>query len=341
MRAAFFDRNAEFDGVFVAAVRTTGVFCRPSCSARRPRPENVRFFPTVRDALNEGFRPCKRCRPMEHPGSTPSWLVPLLAAVEADPSRRWRDADLRAMGLTPERVRRWFQRHHGLTFHAYSRARRLGAALGSMARGATVTRAAFDSGFDSLSGFQEAFRRYFGEVPTRTTGRRVIHVDRIATPLGPMFVGATEDALCLLDFVDRRALPSQVKRVARRLGAVYAPGRNRLIEEAEAQVAGYFHRTRTTFDLPVTLAGTEFQRSVWGALQAIPYGETRSYRDVAAALGRETAVRAVGRANGLNALALVVPCHRVVGADGRLVGYGGGLWRKQKLLTLERSGEPE
>jgi len=337
MFEAFLTRDASYDGIFVTAVHTTGIFCRPTCSARKPRPENVSFYPSSKAALLSGFRPCKRCRPMEQVGEPPEWLRSLMAEVDRDPTRRWSDADVRAHGLTPERVRRWFQKNHGMSFHAYSRARRLGSALGQMKGGSGVTRAAFDSGYESLSGFQEAFRQYFGSNPTSTSQSEVVHVDRIVTPLGPMLVGATEDALCLLEFVDRRALPNQIKRIRARLKVAFVPGSNDIVRQTADQIHEYFEGHRRTFELPIALAGTAFQQDVWDALQAIPYGVTCSYGDVAKAMGRPAAVRAVGKANGDNALAIVIPCHRVVGADGRLVGYGGGLWRKKRLLELERN----
>jgi len=337
MLRAFLQRDTAFDGVFVTGVSTTGIFCRPSCPARKPRPEHLSFFGAPRDALLAGFRPCRRCRPLEAPGAPPEWLRPLLEAVEEDPGRKWSDDDVRARGLSPERVRRWFKTNHGMTFQAYHRARRLGSALGQVRKGNPVGRAAFDAGYDSLSGFQEAFRQYFGAPPTALDGATVIDVDRVSTPLGPMLLGASSDALLLAEFVDRRALPTQVRRIRERMGAVFAPGRNPMVDRAELQIGEYFEGARRGFDLPVTMPGSEFQRDVWGALREIPFGETRSYADVARAVGRPTAVRAVGRANGLNALAIVVPCHRVVGSDGKLVGYGGGLWRKQRLLEIETS----
>lgn len=335
MLTAFLDADPGYEGVFVTAVKTTGIFCRPTCPAKKPHPEHLSFHPTPRDALLAGFRPCKRCRPLEPSGAPPPWLRPLLDAVEDDPTRRWSDEDVRARGLSPERVRRWFQRNHGMTFHAYHRARRLGSALDRVQGGDSVGRAAFEAGYDSLSGFQEAFRRYFGTTPTDLAGATVVRVSRVPTPLGPVLVGATEDALVLLEFVDRRALRTQVKRIRERLDAVFAPGRNRIVDDAAHELTEYFEGDRTDFRVRVTLAGTDFQRRVWEALCEIPYGETRSYGELAASLGRPGAVRAVGRANGHNALAVVVPCHRVVGADGKLVGYGGGLWRKRRLLDLE------
>ncbi len=335
MLDAFYGRDPSFDGVFVTAVRTTGIFCRPTCPARKPRRENISFFPTPREALLEGYRPCRRCHPLERAGEAPEWLRPLLKEVDGDPTRRWTDRDLRSRGLSPERVRRWFQQNHGMTFHAYSRARRLGAALGSMKGGESVTRAAFDAGYDSLSGFHEAFRRYFGDAPTVTRDATLVHVDRVVTPLGPMLVAATDEALVLLEFVDRRALPNQVKRIRRRLRATFTPGPNGVTREVACQLEEWFEGTRDDFDLPIRPAGTDFQLEVWEALRRIPRGETRSYAELAEAIGRPAAVRAVGKANGDNALALVIPCHRVIGADGKLVGYGGGVWRKERLLALE------
>lgn len=335
MIEAFLERDSAYDGVFFTGVRTTGIFCRPTCPARKPLPENVVFFATPKEALDDGYRPCLRCRPLERPGSTPGWLRPLLADVESDPARRWTDADVRERGLSPTRVRRWFKENHGMTFHAYSRARRLGAALGRVQEGEAVARAAFEVGYDSLSGFQEAFRQYFGAPPSDVSDARIARVTRIPSPLGAMVVASTDEALCLLEFADRRGLPGQVRRVARRLGVAFTPGTTPLVDLLRGQLDEYFAGERQAFDVPMALAGTEFQRRVWAALREIPWGTTRSYAEVAERVGRPSAVRAVGTANGANALAIVVPCHRVVRADGSLSGYGGGVWRKRRLLELE------
>jgi len=336
MLQAFLARDSSYEGVFVTGVSTTGIFCRPTCSARRPLPHHLSFFATPRDAVLAGYRPCLRCRPLEQTGQAPAWLRPLLSAVEAEPARKWTDDDVRRHGFSPERVRRWFQRNHGMTFQAYHRARRLSSALGAMQEGDSVGRAAFEAGYDSLSGFQEAFRQQFGSPPRSLAGAPLVKVTRVATPLGPMLVGATEDALVLLEFVDRRQLAAQIQRIGRRLGAVFAPDANPLTERAAGQLRGYFEGERQRFDLPIGPVGSDFERAVWDRLLEIPYGETRSYGEIARSVGRPSAVRAVGRANGMNALAIVIPCHRVVGSDGRLVGYGGGLWRKERLLAVER-----
>jgi len=333
---AFNTRDGSYEGVFVTAVRTTGIFCRPTCPARRPKLENIEFFPTSRDALAAGYRPCKRCVPLTPVGRAPSWLAPLLDAVDREPARRWRDDDLRRLGLSPSRIARWFKAHHGVTFHAYSRLRRLGGALGRIQKGTHVTMAAGDVGYESLSAFNDAFLKFAGTSPIRASGRTVVHVTRVESPVGQLVLGATDTDLVLLEFVDRRMLPTQVARVAKALGCVFAPGETPLLKRVRTQLDEYFSGRRKNFDLPIAMTGTPFQTSVWKALLEIPSGATRSYKDVAEAIGRPEAVRAVARANGDNRMAIVIPCHRVIGADGKLVGYGGGLWRKQRLLDLER-----
>jgi AraC family transcriptional regulator, regulatory protein of adaptative response / methylated-DNA-[protein]-cysteine methyltransferase len=329
-------RDAGFDGIFFTGVTSTGIFCRPTCPARTPSPENVEFYPTARDALYAGFRPCLRCRPLEPAGQAPDWLRPLMEQIEAAPERRWTDEDLRQRGVEPERVRRWFKGHYGMTFHAYQRGVRLGRAFAQLREGAPITQTAFESGYESLSGFNDAFRQIVGEVPTASRGMDVLHMTRVLTPLGPMVAGATDDGLSLLEFSDRRMLELQLRRVSRLFGLPMVPGRNAVLDRIEDELSRYFAGSLRDFTVPLVVPGSEFQQSVWDQLQTIPYGETRSYGEQAAAIGRPTAVRAVARANGDNRIAIVIPCHRVVGSDGKLTGYGGGLWRKQFLLDLEQ-----
>lgn len=336
MMAAFLDRNADYDGIFFTGVRTTGIFCRPVCPARKPHPENVEFFATAQDALFSGYRPCRRCLPLRGPGEAPDWVAPLLAAVEAEPTRRWTAADLRARGLHPDRVRRWFQSRHGMTFSAYARARRLGAALRSIRDGTAVSSAAFEHGYDSLSGFNSAFREVVGSSPSQAARGPVVWLRHLETPLGPMVAAATDEALCLLEFADRRMLERQIRTLARKLSPVFAPGAADPLRRIARELEAYFSTGTADFRTPLLLLGSEFQRSVWESLRAIPAGATVSYAELAARLGRPRAVRAVARANGDNRLAIVVPCHRVIGSDGALTGYGGGLWRKRRLLELER-----
>ena len=335
MYSALLKRDSEYEGIFIVGVKTTGIFCRPTCQARKPKRENVEFFATAREVLTHGYRPCKLCRPMEPAGETPDWLGTLLDEVHADPTVRLNDQSLRKRGLEPSRVRRWFKQHHGVTFHAYCRLLRLAAAFGRIRNGDDVAAAAFGTGHGSLSAFSESCRKTTGASPSRSRRTNLVAVSRISSPLGPLLAGATEDGVCLLEFSDRRMLETQLARLKRLLHAEVLPGPSPHIPQLESQLAEYFGGKRRTFDLPLVLRGTPFQQAAWEALLTIPYGETRSYRDQAADIGRPSAVRAVARANGDNRIAIVVPCHRVVAADGKLTGYGGGLWRKRYLLDLE------
>lgn len=335
MVRAFRLRDLSYQGVFFTGVRSTGIFCRVGCPARTPREDQLEFFATTRDALFAGFRPCRRCHPIEPAGTPPDWLKALLTAVDRDPETRWTDSDIRALPLEPERVRRWFQKNHGMTFHAYARARRLGLALDRIRQGSSVVMAALDHGYDSLSGFNDAFRNVLGTNPKTARGSVVMQIARITTPLGPMIAGATQDALCLLEFADRRMLELQLRRVRRYFDALFLPGSNDILEQVTRELEEYFNGVRHQFSVPLNIPGTLFQKTVWDRLQEIPYGTTTSYRELAARMNASTSVRAVARANGDNRVAIIVPCHRVIGTDGSLTGYGGGLWRKRRLLEIE------
>jgi len=336
MRRAFLRGDSSYDGIFLTGVRTTGIFCRPSCTARKPKPENVEFFSSPREAVFSGYRPCKRCRPLDVDGRPPAWVAKLLARLEVEPGQRIRAGDLRAAGVDPSRARRYFLKHYGMTFQAYCRARRLADAFRLIKEGAAVSDVASHAGFDSESGFRAAFERAFGGSPAAAVDGDAVALDWIPSPLGPLVVGANSEGLCLLEFSDRRMLEAQLATLRRRLGTALLPGRNRWIEQLRTELGEYFEGQRRRFDLPLVIRGTSFQERVWRALLEIPIGETWSYRDLARRVGNPGATRAVGTANGMNRIAILIPCHRVVNADGRLGGYGGGVWRKQFLLDLER-----
>ena len=336
MYRALSERDPSFDGVFYAAIRTTGIFCRPTCSAKKPLRENVEFYPSVRDALVAGYRPCLRCNPMQPEGAAPDWIEKLMRRVEENPSRRWKDSDLRAEQLDPARVRRWFLRHHGITFQAYQRARRLGLALGRIRQGEKWEGVGYIHGFESASGFHDAFARTFEAPPNQATLVAPVITSRILTPLGPMIAGATPEGICLLEFADRRMLETQLDRVRRWFGAPVVPGSSNHIDCLSAELDKYFTGNLARFTVPLVIRGTDFQTLAWKQLLRIPYGQTISYEEQAKAMGRPGAQRAVGKANGDNRIAIVIPCHRVVRQNGDLCGYGGGLWRKKYLLDLER-----
>jgi AraC family transcriptional regulator of adaptative response/methylated-DNA-[protein]-cysteine methyltransferase len=335
MEAAYQRRDASYDGLFYVCVKTTGIFCRPSCPARKPLARNVEYFRTVKEAMFAGFRPCKRCRPLEVPGAHPEWVSGLLDRLEREPDRRIRDYDLRAAGVEPERARRYFQQRYGMTFHAFARGYRLRRAFEQLRRGVKLDEVAMSHGFESHSGFRDAFERLIGQPPGRSRSADCVTVSWMESPVGPLVAGATDRGLCLLEFSDRRMLEAQLTSVRQRLGPVL-PGMHPLLAQLRTELAEYFAGARRDFTVPLVYPGTPFQVKVWDALRLIPYGETCSYEKLAWSVGAPGAQRAVGHANGLNRIAIVIPCHRVVNKDGKLGGYGGGLWRKQLLLDLER-----
>ena len=260
-----------------------------------------------------------------------------MGEVDLDPAKRWHDGDLEEMGLDPIAIRRWFVANHGLTFHAYTRLRRMGMALRQIQHGAPVSEAVLAHGYESESRFSEAFTLVFGNPPSAVDRESCIWINRISTPLGSMIMGVSDHGLCLLEFAERRMLDAQLKRLRQRMGRVFLPGDHPLMQQVKIELNGYFDNNLQNFTVPVQAPGTGFQESVWRALREIPYGEMRSYADIASTIGQPSAMRAVGRANGDNRIAIIIPCHRVVGSGGDLTGYGGGLWRKEYLLKLEQA----
>ncbi|HZX80839.1 MAG TPA: methylated-DNA--[protein]-cysteine S-methyltransferase [Lysobacter sp.] len=337
MVAAMLACDAAYEGVFITAVRTTGIFCRPTCTARKPLPRNVDFYAGTAEAAAAGFRPCLRCRPLDAPERTPDWIAPLLEAIEQAPHRPWTQADVRALGLAPERVRTWFRQHRGSTFSAYVRARRLGVALDRLQDGARLDDAAADGGYASLSGFRDAFRKRYGTTPGRAARPRQARHRMIDTPLGPMLALAEDRGLVLLEFTDRPALPRELHELESRHGYAARTGTHPHLGAVERELSAYFAGGLETFSVPLHAPGSEFDRTVWDALRGVPFGQTTTYGALARDIGRPTAVRAVAAANGRNRLAILIPCHRVIGRDGQLVGYGGGMPRKARLLALERA----
>lgn len=330
-------KDTRYEGVFITAVKTTGIFCRPSCRARKPKAENVIFYDTAQEAIQNGFRPCKVCRPMERMDETPEYIQAIIKELHDNPYLRIKDYDLVQRGIEPSHIRRWFKKHHNMTFHTYQRMLRINTGYSSILKGVTITDSAFNSGYNSLSAFNESYRSIFGNSATQTKGTTVIHIVRITTPIGPMFACATQQGVCLLEFTDRRMLETEFRDICKRLNGVILPGNNPHLDHLQSELEEYFCRKRQKFTIPLHTPGTEFQKSVWKILQEIPYGETRSYKQQAIALGKPKAVRAVASANGHNRVGIVIPCHRVIGSDGTLVGYGGGLHRKKWLLNLESS----
>ena len=345
MYKALVEKDTSFEGIFFAAIKTTGIFCRPSCTAKKPKEQNVEYFTDTKSALSFGYRPCKVCFPMQPYGEKPEWLFELLKEISANPEIKIKDDELKKRGIDPARVRRWFNKNHGITFQAYTRALRINRAFSIIKKDKTkqiqqdtpssIIDTAFDSGYESLSGFNEAFKKFTGASPTLSKNIQVTAVTRLLTPLGPMIAGATDNGICLLEFIDRIRLEKQLIKLSKQLKTQFVPGQHPLFDLLEQQLNDYFDSKLTEFTIPLDIPGTEFQRQVWRQLRKIPYGKTCSYQQQAEAMNNPKAVRAVAKTNGENRIAIIVPCHRVIGKNGKLTGYAGGLWRKQRLLELE------
>lgn len=337
MYQASLENNSEFEGVFWMGVKTTGIFCRPTCTARKPKAENVEFFHSTKDAILKGYRPCKVCKPLENPEETPPYIREILKELRENPSLKFKDYDLVKRGLNPATLRRWFQKNHGMTFQAFQRMFRLNTAFKKLNQGENIIETAYESGFESLSGFSESFKNIFGVSPKNSKAQTIIDLKRIETPIGTMYAAATEQGICMLEFTDRRMLETEFKDLAKSLNATLVQGDNPHFETLEKELSEYFAGNRKEFTVPLFPVGTEFQKSVWKILMKIPYGETWNYRKQSEVLGDVKKVRAVANANGMNKISILIPCHRVIGSDGTLTGYGGGIWRKQKLLELEKA----
>src|SRR5207302_474319 len=328
MYHALVSRDASFEGIFVVGVRTTGIFCRPTCPAKKPARENVDFFGTPGEALHGGYRPCLRCHPMDPEQAPPELITRLRELVERAPDGKVTEKELVEMSIDPSIARRQFKRHYGMTFQAYHRARRMGLALSQVRQGGRVDKVRNGSGFESESGFREAFTKMFGEPPTNKASAPLL-AERIDTPLGAMIAVADDEGLRMLEFFDRRATERELLALRKQLRTNVVPGKHSHLEAVRSQLADYFSGKNLKFNVPLAPVGSPFQLRAWKILRSIPVGETRSYSWMAKRLGDENARRAVGRANGTNMICIIIPCHRVIRADGTLCGYGGGLWRKK------------
>jgi AraC family transcriptional regulator of adaptative response/methylated-DNA-[protein]-cysteine methyltransferase len=324
-------RDRSFDGRVFVAVSSTRIYCRPSCPARRPKREKVSFFEHEEEARAAGYRPCLRCRPdaVARDRQAVEQAVQLIDAADEPPRL---GALAAAVGYAPHHFQRLFTRDLGVSPAAYARARRVWRAQSSLEENATVTEAIYEAGYQAPSRFYADAGERMGMTPSawRDGGRGVtIRFAVVASPLGPLLVAATDKGICRLTFdEDESALRRRFPH------AELQPGGGamaRLIEHVLAAI----ERPLAMRDLPLDVAGTAFQERVWAELRKIPAGETRSYAQIAAAVGQPGAVRAVGTANGANPVAVLVPCHRVVRSDGSLGGYAGGLDRKRRLLEAE------
>ncbi|WP_417621885.1 bifunctional DNA-binding transcriptional regulator/O6-methylguanine-DNA methyltransferase Ada [Parasphingorhabdus sp.] len=327
-------RDRAFDGKFVTGVLSTGIYCRPSCAARHPKRENVRFFAKAEQAEAAGLRACLRCRPNDVARDEAAVKAVIDAVRMAECAPRLNDlASL--TGYSPTHLQRIFKRETGLSPAAYARALRSERVKDALAGGASVTEAIYDAGYGSASRFygEQNRDRKMGMTANawKNGGAGVtVHWASVETSLGPMLVAATEKGVCCLSFNEgenelRGRFP---KADLQRGGEAFAALVAQVVEQVETP--GRPH------NIPLDVQGTAFQEAVWQELRKIPEGETRSYADIAAAIGKPRAVRAVGSANGANNVAVLIPCHRVVRSDGTMGGYAYGLEIKERLLEKEK-----
>ena len=325
-------RDKAFDGRFVTGVLTTGIYCRPSCAARHPRRENVRFFADGAAARRAGLRPCKRCLP-DDVARDESAVIKAIAAIKQS-EEPLALADLAARtGYSPTHFQRVFTRHTGMSPAAYARALRDERARRALSEGARVTDAIYDAGFSGPSRFYDNMEGRMGMTASAWVngGRGVtIHWAVVPTSLGDMLVAATDKGVCRLSFAEGREALEERFPAATLVegGEDFAALLSQVVAAVEAPTHGFDH-------IPIDVKGTAFQEAVWRELRRIPAGETRSYADIAAAVGKPKAVRAAGSANGANNVAVLIPCHRVVRSDGSLGGYAYGLPIKEELLKRE------
>ncbi len=329
--AAFERRDRSWDGRVIGAVKTTGIYCKPSCPARRPKREHVTFFESGEEARSAGYRPCLRCRPDEvgRDREAVTKAVKLIEQAEEPPTL----SELaEAVGYAPHHFQRMFKRDLGVSPADFARALRAKRAEKHLQENGRVTDAIYDAGYSAPSRFYADAKERMGMTPSawRDGGRgETIRWTSFDSPLGRMLIAATSKGICRLTFDDSEA---SLQRLFPNASIVEDEGGMRqLVEGALTAI----ERPSAAPDLPVDVAGTAFQEAVWRELRKIPLGETRSYAEIAAAIGQPKAVRAVGSANGDNHVAVLIPCHRVIRSDGSLGGYAGGLDRKRRLLDAE------
>lgn len=333
---ALIDKNPDFLGVFYVGVKTTSIFCISTCSARKPKKENVDFYSSFKEALENGYRPCKICKPTENAYEAPQEVEQAIQLVKSNPKEKISDKDLQNQNISPNLVRRWFKKHYGITFQEFQRMYRMNTAFEELQNGKRVTDTAFDIGYESLSGFGYTYKKLLGKAPQKTDQNQVILINRLTTPIGPMFICATKKGICLLEFTNRKMLETEFQDLQKRLNAKILMGENQHIKQVKTELAEYFSGERKSFEVALDPVGTDFQKTVWGALQKIPYGLTISYSQQAKSMDKKKAVRAVASANGYNKISIIIPCHRVIGSNGNLTGYGGGIERKRWLLNFEQ-----
>jgi len=330
-------KNTKCDGTFFTAVKTTGIFCHPSCRARIPKAENVTFYDKIQEALQNGYRPCKICKPMEQIGETPAYIKNIIAELQQNPQKKINDEQLKLLNIEPHTIRRWFKKNYNMTFHSFQRMLRINYAFGNIKKGKSITHSAYESGYESLSGFNESYRSIFGESASKSKNKNIINVLRFSSPIGSVIACATKKGICFLGFIGQKRIEEQFTEIQKQFNAIILPGKNPHLTQVKKEINEYFDGSRKSFTVPLDIVGTDFRKQVWDELLNISYARTVSYKDQAIAINNVKAIRAVASANGANKISIIIPCHRVIGSNGSLTGYAGGLHKKNWLLNFEKT----
>jgi AraC family transcriptional regulator of adaptative response/methylated-DNA-[protein]-cysteine methyltransferase len=337
METASLSRDADDDGSVFVAVHTTGVFCRSVCPTH-PQHENDELFKELKDVVSAGYRPCKQCSLSELLRPLPDWAQLLMEQIEATPGYKLTPEDWHLLGIAPEQARSWFKQHFGMSLTEYGKARRAAEAFGPPDAGECDPALSSVPESDDLALWKNVFARGLPEKLRRWSQQEDIALLPIHTPIGLMLAGAVAQGICLLEYASRLIPEQSLAIMQQRIKPEVWPVDHPHLATLRSELSLYFSGQLQAFSVPVTPVGTEFQQAVWAELQQIPHGETIAYDTLARRLGQPTALRAVAGANGQNRISIVIPCHRVIGKDGRLTGYGGGLWRKRLLIALEQTG---
>lgn len=324
---AIITNDRSYDGKFFYGVKSTGIFCRPSCASKPPKSKNVVFFNSKEDAQRAGFRPCKRCRPDLITYDPMAKLAEdAKAIIDCNFTERLElMKKLNALGITRRHLTELFEKRFDISPEQYIAQIRFQRAKELLDTGCRSTDVAFAVGMESSASFTTFFKKQAGITPTEYVLQQISEYPYCfcETPLGLIRIEENRYGITSLRFADDKTETTLVNE-----NSIY-------LADVKVQISEYFTKNRKTFDVPLSITGSEFQKKVWSSVRNILYGETRSYKQIAEAVGNKDAARAVGMANNRNPILIIIPCHRVVGKDGKLVGYAGGVDRKQYLLEME------
>ena len=326
---ALVERDINYEGIFYAGIKTTKIFCHCTCPARKPLYKNVTFYTTTEECLEAGFKACKVCHPLDNPGKTSYLIEYLIKKVNEQPNLKWDENDLKELDIHPNTARRHFKTHYHMTFKQFVRQVRIQKALQEDSK---VIAQQVASGYESNSGFNYAIKQLLDTTPKEAAAVTFIALNYIDTPIGTMVSVSDDDFLYLLAFKSGENLEERIQKLLGKDERLILK-ETRIAKQIKAEIQLYFKGELKIFTTPYKIRSTEFSTNVLTEISKIPYGETRTYAEIAKLF--DSSSRAIGRINGLNQFSIIIPCHRLIGSDGSLKGYYGGVSKKQYLLDFE------